>query len=205
MPKRWVREREQDYYYKKAKAEKYRSRASYKLLQVIKKHGFLKKGDIVVDLGCFPGGWLQVASEIVSDEGFVLGVDLKRVQPLRSKNVHVIIGDIKDEGTQERIKKLLPSLVDVVISDVSPNISGVWEVDHARQLDLARASLKLASELLKNNGNFFVKVFQGDMFQEFVKEANQNFTWVKILKPKASRLKSAEFFLLGLNLKKDKI
>ena len=204
MPKRWVRERERDYYYRKAKAEKYRSRASYKLLQVIKKYDFLRKGDIVVDLGCSPGGWLQVASKIVGGEGYVLGVDLKRIQPLKKKNVQVIIGDIRDNETQEQIERFLPSKADVVISDVSPNISGVWEVDHAIQIDLARTSLKIALKLLKSNGNFFVKVFQGDLFQEFIKEAERNFAWVKVLKPKASRSKSAEFFLLGLGLKKNR-
>ena len=204
MPKRWVRERERDYYYRKAKAEKYRSRASYKLLQAIKKYNFLRKGNIVVDLGCYPGSWLQAASKIVGDGGYVLGVDLKRIQPLKKKNVQVIVGDIRDNETQEQIERLLPSKVDVVISDVSPNISGVWEVDHAIQIDLARTSMKIALKLLKSDGNFFVKVFQGDLFQEFIKETERSFTLVKVLKPMASRSKSAEFFLLGLRWKKDK-
>lgn len=202
LPKAWVRERKRDYYYRKAKEEKYRSRATYKLLQAIKKYHFLKKGDVVVDLGAAPGGWLQAARKIVGNEGFVLGVDLKRIQPLEAANVQIIVGDITDSETQKEIEGTLPSLADAVISDVSPNVSGIWEVDHARQIDLARVSLTLALKLLRVKGNFFVKVFQGDMFQSFVKEVGQHFARVEIIKPKASRARSAEIFVLGMNLKK---
>lgn len=197
-----MRERKRDYYYRKAKEEKYRSRAAYKLLQVVKRYRFLKKGDVVVDLGAAPGGWLQAARKIVGNDGFVLGVDLKRIEPLEAANVHTVVGDITAPETQEQIEHILPSSADVVISDVSPNISGVWEVDHARQVDLARESLKLALRLLRVDGNFFVKVFQGDMFHDFVEKVKQHFARVEIIKPKASRAKSAEVFVLGIGLKK---
>ncbi len=197
-----MRERKRDYYYRKAKEEKYRSRATYKLLQAIKKYHFLKKGDVVVDLGAAPGGWLQASRKIVGKEGFVLGVDLKRIQPLEAANVQIIVGDITDSETQKEVEGTLPSLADAVISDVSPNVSGIWEVDHARQIDLARTSLMLALKLLRVKGNFFVKVFQGDMFQSFVKEVGQHFARVEIIKPKASRARSAEIFVLGMDLKK---
>jgi 23S rRNA (uridine2552-2'-O)-methyltransferase len=202
LPKAWARERKRDYYYRKAKEEKYRSRATYKLFQAVKKYRFLKKGDVVVDLGAAPGGWLQACREIVGKKGFVLGVDLKRIKPLKEANVHTIMGDIADPDIQKQIEKILPSLTDTIISDVSPNVSGIWEVDHARQIDLARKSLTLALHLLKENGNFFAKVFQGDMFQDFVKEVRQYFARVEIIKPKASRAKSAEIFVLGMGLKK---
>ncbi len=202
LPKAWVRERKRDYYYRKAKEEKYRSRATYKLLQAVKKYRFLKKGDVVVDLGAAPGGWLQVSREIVGEEGFVLGVDLKKVKPLEAANVHTIVGDITDSETQKQIERILPASADAVISDVSPSISGVWEVDHARQVDLARESLRIALNLLKDGGNFFVKVFQGDMFQDFVEEVKQHFVRVEIIKPEASRAKSAEIFVLGIGSKK---
>ena len=201
MPKAWARERKRDYYYRKAKEEKFRSRATYKLLQVIKKYHLLKKGDVVIDLGAAPGGWLQACRKIVGEEGFVLGVDLKSISPLKEANVYTIVGDITDPEIQKQIEKVLPSLADAVISDVSPNVSGVWEVDHARQIDLARKSLMLALILLKENGNFFVKVFQGDMFRNFVKEVRQQFARVEIIKPKASRAKSAEIFVLGMKYK----
>jgi 23S rRNA (uridine2552-2'-O)-methyltransferase len=204
LPKAWVRERKQDYYYKKAKEEKYRSRAAYKLLQAVKKYRFTRKNDVVVDLGAAPGGWLQAARKIVGEEGFVLGVDLKSIEPLEAANVHAIIGDITDSEMLKQVKRSLPSLVDTVISDVSPNVSGVWEVDHARQIDLARQSLIFALKLLKANGNFFVKVFQGDMFQGFVDEVKQHFERVEIIKPKASRAKSAEIFVLGMGFKNSK-
>ena len=204
MPKAWVRERKKDYYYRKAKEEKYRSRATYKLLQAVKKYRFLRKGDVVVDLGAAPGGWLQAARKIVGKEGSVLGVDLNPIVPLKTSNIHTIVGDITDAETQEQIHKLLPSSADAVISDVSPNISGVWEIDHARQIDLAHESLELALRLLNDKGNFFVKVFQGDMCQDFVEEVRKHFLRVEIIKPKASRTKSAEIFILGLGLRKRK-
>ncbi len=201
LPRSLGRERKRDYYYRKAKEEKYRSRATYKLLQAVKKYQFLKRGDVVVDLGAAPGGWLQASREIVGDEGFVLGIDLKLINALRATNIQTILGDVTDSETQERIAQSLPSLADVVISDLSPNVSGVWEVDHARQIDLACESLKLALRLLKTNGNLFVKVFQGDMFRNFVKEVEKHFTRVEIVKPKASRARSAEVFVLGIGLK----
>lgn len=205
LPKAWVKERKRDYYYRKAKEEKYRSRATYKLLQAVKKYHFLKKSDVVVDLGAAPGGWLQASRKIVGNEGFVLGVDLRNIRSLEENNVHTIVGDITNSETLNQIKSALPSSVDVVISDVSPNISGVWEVDHARQIDLARQSLLIALKFLKVNGNFFVKVFQGDMFEDFAEEVQRHFARVEIIKPKASRAKSAEIFILGMGLKKGRI
>lgn len=158
----------------------------------------------MVDLGAAPGGWLQAARKIVGKEGSVLGVDLNPIVPLKTSNIHTIVGDITDAETQEQIHKLLPSSADAVISDVSPNISGVWEIDHARQIDLAHESLELALRLLNDKGNFFVKVFQGDMCQDFVEEVRKHFLRVEIIKPKASRTKSAEIFILGLGLRKRK-
>ena len=201
MPKAWIRERKKDYYYKKAKEEKYRSRAAYKLFQAVKKYKFIGKGDIVVDLGAAPGGWIQAASKIVGKEGFVLGVDLKPINPFSQDNIQTILGDIDDEETLEQVLRILPEKADVVISDVSPNISGIWEVDHARQIDLAKRSLEIALDILRPSGNFFVKVFQGDLFNDFVKKVEKHFRIVKIFKPKASRAKSSEMFVLGLFLK----
>lgn len=201
MPKAWVRERKREFYYRKAKEENYRSRATYKLLQAVEKYHFVGKADIVVDLGAAPGGWLQATRKIVGDEGFVLGVDKEKIEPLKAPNVLAIVGDITDLETQKRIGEILPSPADCLISDVSPNISGIWEVDHARQIDLARASLHLALQLLRKHGNFFVKAFQGDLFQSFVKEVEEHFARVEIMKPKASRAKSAEVFVLGLEMK----
>jgi 23S rRNA (uridine2552-2'-O)-methyltransferase len=202
LPKAWIRERQRDYYYRKAKEEKYRSRAAYKLLEAAKKYRFVKSGDVVVDLGAAPGGWMQAARKIVGEKGFVLGVDVRFIEPLGFPNVQTLIGDITDSQVIEDIRELLPRLADVVISDVSPNISGVWELDHARQIDLAQRSLLIATSIMKTGGNFFVKVFQGDMLKDFVREVKQRFGFVKLVKPKASRAKSAEIFVLGMKMKR---
>ena len=201
MPSAWINERKREYYYRKAKTEKFRSRASYKLLQAVEKHNFIKPGYVVADLGAAPGGWTQAARKLVEDSGFVLAVDLKPIIPFDEPNVLTIIGDIGGKKIVQDILKLLPRSVDVVISDVSPNISGIWELDHARQIDLANQSLRIATSILRTGGNFFVKVFQGGTTNSFVKETRKYFRFVKLVKPKASRSQSAELYLLGINFK----
>ena len=202
MPKSaWVQDRQRDYYYKKAKQENYRSRAAYKLFQAIKKYGFIEYRDVVVDLGAAPGGWIQAARKTVGNKGFVLGVDLKTIEPFTQPYVRTIMCDITDRETASQILELLPRKADAVISDASPNISGIWEVDHARQMDLAQKALEIAKEVLRPSGSFFVKVFQGEMFSDFLQKMKQNFVNVVIVKPQASRPKSAELFILGRSLK----
>ncbi len=201
MPKAWVNERKREYYYRKAKEEKLRSRAAYKLLQAVKKYNFIKAGHVVVDLGAAPGGWTQASRRLVGSSGFVLAVDLKQIEPIDSPNVRTIIGDVTEPQTVQDILEFLPRSADVVIADVSPNISGIWELDHARQIDLARQSLHIAASILRSGGNFFVKVFQGSTLNDFVEEVNQYFRFVKLVKPKASRAKSAELYVLGMNLR----
>jgi len=201
LPKAWIQDRKRDYYYKKAKAENYRSRATYKLSQAAVKYHFIRKGDVVVDLGAAPGGWIQAARKIVGKKGFVLGVDLKPIAPFPQEYVRTIVADLTEPETRQQILDFLPRKADVVISDASPNISGVWEVDHARQIDLAAQALKVALSVLRPSGNFFVKVFEGDMLADFVKTVEKHFVTVKVLKPKASRAKSSEMFLLAMNLK----
>jgi 23S rRNA (uridine2552-2'-O)-methyltransferase len=202
LPKNaWIQDRKRDYYYKKAKQEKYRSRASYKLFQAIKKYGFIEHGDVVVDLGAAPGGWIQAARKTVGNKGFVLGVDLKPIEPFTQSYVRTIICDITDREALKQILEMLPRKADAVISDAAPNISGVWEVDHARQMELSQQALEIAKEVLKPSGSFFVKVFQGDMLSDFIQKVKQNFVNVVLVKPEASRAKSAEIFILGRSLK----
>lgn len=200
LPKAWIQNRKKDYYYQKAKAENYRSRATYKLSQTAKKYRFIRRGDVVVDLGAAPGGWIQAARRIVGKRGFVLGVDLKSIDPFPQDYVRTIIGDMTEPETLQQIQAFLPRKADVVISDASPNISGIWEVDHARQLDLAHQALKIALSLLRPSGNFFVKVFEGGLLRDFIKITQKHFQSVKMIKPKASRAKSSEMFLLALKL-----
>ena len=201
LPKSWIKQRKRDYYYRKAKEEKFRSRAAYKLLQTVQKYKFMKRGDVVVDLGAAPGGWIQAARKIVGEEGFILGVDIKPIEPFEEENIITIVADITDPKTIETVRNLLPRPADVVISDVSPKISGIWEVDHARQIDLALSSMKIACGVLKPRGNFFVKVFEGDMLKDFLDKLKERFSVVKLVKPKASRAKSSELYILALGLK----
>lgn len=199
MSKEWLARRRRDYYYRRAKEENYRSRAAYKLMQAVEKYGFIKTNDVVVDLGAAPGGWLQVARRFVGERGFVLGVDIREIEPLNYENVFTIIGDIREADIIRRIKALLPRPADAVISDVSPNISGIWELDHARQIELADCSLQIARSILNKGGNFFVKIFQGEFTNQFLRRVKGCFRQVRVIKPKASRKESAEIYILGLN------
>jgi len=194
-----VRERKKDYFYRRAKEERFRSRAAFKVLEVVERYGLIRVGDVVVDLGAAPGGWMQAALKVVGENGYVLGVDVKEIEPLEAENARSVVLDINDSEIVETVRGFLPRSADVVVSDVSPNISGVWEVDHARQVDLARRSLLIAVSVLKPSGNFFVKVFQGDLLEDFVSEVRQRFRFVRLIKPKASRRKSSELFVLGMN------
>ncbi len=201
LPKAWIRERKNEYYYKKAKEENYRSRATYKLVQANEKYGFIKLRDVVVDLGAAPGGWIQAARKMTGKHGFVLGVDLKPIEPFPQDYIRTIVGDLTEPGMADQIISFLPRKPDVVISDAAPNITGVWEVDHARQIDLANMALNIALQILRPGGNFFVKLFEGGLMNEFIQTVKDHFTEVKIVKPQASRSKSSEMYLLALGSK----
>jgi 23S rRNA (uridine2552-2'-O)-methyltransferase len=196
MGKRWQRDKKRDYYYRKAKAEEYRSRAAFKLKQLNRKFNLIRKGDVVVDLGAAPGGWMQVAREIVGEEGYVLGVDIAVIEEFPFDNVTSIRGDFTTRATAEKIKEAVKQ-ASVVISDASPSISGVWSIDHYRSIELCRHALRLCREILRPGGSFLVKVFQGEALEDFVKEMKKNFGYVKVTKPKASRSKSSEVYLIG--------
>jgi 23S rRNA (uridine2552-2'-O)-methyltransferase len=202
LPKAWIQDRKRDYYYKKAKQEMYRSRAAYKLTEAIKRYHFIEFGDVVLDLGAAPGGWMQSARRAAGNRGFILGVDLKSIEPFPQPYVRTIICDITEPEAVQQILEMLPREADAVISDASPNISGIWEVDHARQIDLSQRALEIALQTLKPSGNFFVKVFQGDMLNDFIQKVKQHFETVIVVKPKASRPKSSEIFLLARCLKR---
>jgi 23S rRNA (uridine2552-2'-O)-methyltransferase len=204
LPKAWIQDRKREYYYKKAKEENYRSRATYKLVQANEKYGFIKLRDIVVDLGAAPGGWIQAARKMTGKYGFVLGVDLKPIEPFTQEYIRTIIADFTEPGTVAQILSFLPRKADVVLSDAAPNITGVWEVDHARQIDLATKAMEIAQCILRENGDFFVKVFEGDLLNDFIQTVKQCFETVKIVKPQASRTKSSEMYLLALGLKSAK-
>jgi 23S rRNA (uridine2552-2'-O)-methyltransferase len=199
--KTWIKERKEEYYYKKAKTENYRSRATYKLTETINRYHFIRYGDIVVDLGAAPGGWIQSARKVAGKKGFVLGVDLKSIAPFEQAYIRTIVCDMTEPEAISQILSFLPRKADVVLSDMSPNISGVWEVDHARQIDLATKALETAVQIMRPNGNFFVKVFEGEFTSEYLQKVKQQFEEVKLVKPKASRAKSSEMYILAIGLK----
>ena len=181
-----------DMYYNKAKQMGYRSRASFKLQYINEKYHIIKKGDSVVDLGAAPGGWLQVAKELSG--GTVIGVDLQKIEPV--EGVETIRGDMTSPITQEKIFKLADH-VGVVISDASPNLSGNWALDHARSVELSEVALDVACRLLKPGGHFVVKVFQGDMFNDFLNRVKGRFSSAMAYKSRASRSQSAEIYVIG--------
>jgi len=152
-----------------------------------------------MDLGAAPGGWLQAAHKLVGRPGYVLGVDKQPIAPLPYENVATIQADITKEGLATEIESKANGLFDVIISDLSPDVSGVWEVDQARQIELARCALRIARSLLMTSGNMLVKVFQGSDLKEFKDEMKASFKILRIVKPQASRPESAELYFLGLD------
>jgi len=202
MSRRWLTERKNDTYHKRAKEEGYRSRAAYKLKQIDERFHIFKGARYVLDIGAAPGGWLQVASEAVGEEGLVVGVDLNPIEYLELDNVETIVGDILEEETIEAIRELLPGSVDVVLSDLAPNISGVWDVDQFRQIDLATMALRASLEFLRRDGWFVVKVFMGSEYDAYLKDVKDAFRKVNVVKPMASRKGSAEVYLVARHLRR---
>lgn len=198
--KAWMQEHVTDPYVRKAQAEGMRSRAAYKLQQLAERDHLLKPGMVVVDLGCAPGGWAQVAGRVVGTEGRVVGVDLLEMLPV--PGVRFVQGDFGDDAVLAEVEKFLDGRpVDLVLSDMAPNMSGVASVDQARSIGLAELALDFAVNHLKPQGNFLVKVFQGSGFEQLVAEIRRCFVQVMIRKPEASRSRSNEVYLVGKGLK----
>ena len=198
VPSEWLRQRKRDQFHRLAKERGFRSRASFKLLQVAKRYRFIKRGDRVLDLGAAPGGWLQAARQVVGERGYVLGVDKESIKSLPFSNVSTIIADISQTEVIGQIQSKAGFMFDVVLSDLSPNLSGVWDLDNARQIALARCALLIARTELKPSGNMLVKVFQGSELKEFQTEMKSCFHTLRNVKPPASRPESAELYFLGL-------
>lgn len=195
MSKHWLNERRNDFYYRKAKQLNYRSRASFKLHQIDERFGIFRDGGSVVDLGAAPGGWLQIAKERVGPKGRVVGVDLQHIAPL--EGVITIRGDMTLPQTAEELMTLLGGKADTVISDMSPNISGQYTIDHARSIDLCQHALGFARRVLRPGGSLVMKVFEGDMINEFLADVRRSFTTVRLHAPKASRSSSSEIYIVA--------
>ncbi|MFX1450275.1 MAG: SAM-dependent methyltransferase [Promethearchaeota archaeon] len=191
-----------DYYYKKAKIDKYKSRAAYKLLEMNKNFKILKNAKIIIDLCCAPGSWLQVLKQELPDEEnlHIIGIDLVDLD-IGDDSIKCIKGDITKDSIISQLNKELPRLADLVISDCSPKLIGAKYTDHARQIYLAQCSLNIAKHCLRVGGNFLTKVFQGDMLEEFKEEVLNCFHSCRLYKPKASPKKSREEYLLAFGLK----
>lgn len=191
-----------DQYRKLAKQEGYRSRSAFKLLQLNKSYKILEKSDKVVEFGCAPGGWIQVASQSVGKSGVVIGVDLKEISPLEGTSF--IKGNIDNPHlVQILLQTIGPgNKFDVVLSDLSPNVSGIWETDHERQISLSKHALDASTKILKTRGNAVYKVFQGISTRSFVDELAEHFTLVRLSKPPASRQESSELYAICLGFKR---
>lgn len=197
---RWLREHVNDTYVQRARAEGYRSRAAYKLMAIDDTDHLLHSGDVVVDLGASPGGWSQVAARRLQGGGRVIAVDLLAMEPLRG--VTFLQGDFREPDVIERLETVLAGKkVGLVLSDMSPNISGIAVSDQARGMHLAELGLEFACKWLKPHGAFLVKVFHGHGFDDFLSAMRKTFKSVASRKPDASRDRSPETYLLGKTLK----
>jgi 23S rRNA (uridine2552-2'-O)-methyltransferase len=187
-----------DHYYKKAKEDGFRSRAAFKLEQLQTKYKLIKTGDRVLDLGCSPGGFLQVAAKAAGEKGRVVGVDLLPLQPLHEyQHVYFILGDGRDPAVQSAIRDSIGSCADVVLSDMAPHTSGVKHADHARSVELARTAFTVALRFLKAGGSMLVKMFEGEELQSFQKEVEARFRRVDLHRPEATRKGSREIYIIA--------
>ncbi len=197
---RWMNEHLNDEYVKKSQKEGYRSRAVYKLTEVVDKDKFIKSGDKILDLGAAPGGWSQVAKKIVGKSGQVIASDILDIEPL--DDVDFLCGDFTEDSVYEKLLALTAGKkIDVVLSDMAPNMSGQLSVDIPKSMHLCELALDMAIKTLAKDGYFFIKVFQGAGFDEYIKSCRTSFKKVIIRKPKASRARSKEVYLLANGLK----
>ena len=188
-----LNEARRDLYRRLAKEQGYKSRAAFKLIEANERYGFLREAGKVVDFGAAPGGWLQVASEIVGPSGRVVGVDLTPIR-LKLKNVVAIKMDVHDPGVASKVNEALGGPADVILSDLAPSVSGVWELDQTRQVDLTLRVMELSRLLLKDGGSVFCKLFEGERSQDVRNDLRRAFRSVRVLKPAASRNASSELY-----------
>jgi 23S rRNA (uridine2552-2'-O)-methyltransferase len=193
---RWLREHFSDPYVKKAQAEGLRSRAAYKLEEILARDRLLKPGMVVVDLGAAPGGWSQLVRRELGDSGRVIALDILEMPPLAG--VEFIHGDFREPGPLSQLEASLGGTeVDLVLSDMAPNMSGVESVDQARSMYLAELARDFAQQHLKVGGNFLIKLFQGAEFDDYIRDLRKRYTQVKVRKPDASRSRSSEVYALA--------
>lgn len=194
--------RRKDAYYRRAKSAGYRARSAYKLAELDDRFRLLRRGDCVVDLGAWPGGWMQVALERVGADGHVVGVDLVPVTPLGAANAAVVAGDLRDRATVDAVARAAGRPADVVLSDLAPKLTGVAATDEARSAELAAATLDALPALLRPGGRFLTKAFMDTGHPALVARLRASFDEVKTTRPDATRRGSAELYLVALGYRR---
>jgi len=190
--------RRKDVHYRRARAAGYRARSAYKLAELDARFHLLRPADRVVDLGAWPGGWLQVALERVGTRGLVVGIDQVRVDPLPVPNVHIVTADVRDPTTADALRTELGGPADVVLSDLSPKLTGVRETDQARWEELADTTLALLPSVLRPGGRLLMKIFMGSAYEKVLSRLKQAFAEVRVTRPEATRHGSSELYVVGL-------
>lgn len=197
--KSWHQRQEQDIYVQQARKQGYRSRAAFKLLEINEKHKLFRPGMVVLDLGAAPGGWSQVAAKLIGRKGSIYAIDLLPMEEI--PNVEILRGDLQDDSLFEKVLADNPDGFDLVISDMAPNLTGIPVTDQARSIALSELALELVQQRIKPGGDFLIKVFQGQGFTEYLRLLREQFDKVVVCKPKASRPKSQEVYLLARGFK----
>jgi len=198
ISKNWVNKQRRDTYVRQSKVDGYRARSAYKLIEIDEKFKIFKGGLSVIDIGAAPGSWSQYADKVAKN-GKLISIDLKKMEPIGSSLQ--IQGDFTDEGTQEEIKKNINSKVDVVMSDMAVNTTGIKNIDSIQTGELCKEAMVFAKDLLNENGYFISKIFMGGTFNEIVAEGKKYFKEVKVFKPKSSRKDSKESFIICKKLR----
>jgi 23S rRNA (uridine2552-2'-O)-methyltransferase len=196
----WLREHFDDYWVKLSQEKGYRARSAFKLEELHEKDGLLNNVKHIVDLGCAPGGWCQVARRFTTNNVRIIGMDILPMDEI--EGVEFIQGDFRDEEILNQLLDLVGNVkIDLVLSDIAPNLSGTFAVDQPRIMYLAELALDFCHQCLKQNGNYAVKIFQGEGFDEYLAELKKNFKKVVMRKPKSSRPRSREVYAVGLGFK----
>ena len=198
ISKNWINKQKRDIYVRQSKIDGYRSRAAYKLIEIDEKFKIFKNGISVIDLGAAPGSWSQYASKKIKS-GKIISIDLKEMENIN--NTIQIKGDFTEENNKSKIKNLFKSKVDIVLSDMAVNTTGIKNIDSIYTGELSREAMLFSKEILNSNGKFVSKVFMGSTFKEVIIEAKSIFKEVKIFKPKSSRKDSKESFIICKNLR----
>jgi len=198
---RWYIEKKKEHFYKQAKQVGYRARSAFKLQQIQNRFHLIPNNGIVLDLGAAPGGWCQVAKELVGTQGIVIGVDLSSIKPI--DDVQFLQGDVTKTETLEQIKDIMNGKnADVILSDMSPDISGNYSVDQARSAWLCESALHVVTQLLQPGGHFICKIFEGEDTKAFIEKVKHQFMVVKTFSPEATRKSSSEVYIIAKSFKK---